>query len=92
MPRLCLLDGIVIWVNTRDHLPPHFHARYAGDELRVQMPEMAVMTGQFSPAKQRLLLAWAAVHARELMRNWDLACAGMPHEPISASLDEGEGQ
>jgi Domain of unknown function (DUF4160) len=33
MPRLCYLDGIVIWINTRDHEPPHFHVRHSGDEI-----------------------------------------------------------
>ena len=40
MPRLCLLDGIVIWINTRDHLPPHFHARFSGDEVRVLLDDL----------------------------------------------------
>lgn len=37
MPRLCLLEGIVIWINTRDHLPPHFHAKHGDDEVRVEL-------------------------------------------------------
>ncbi len=40
MPRLCLLDGIIIWINTRDHLPPHFHARCSGDEVRLRLDEI----------------------------------------------------
>ena len=56
MPRLCLLDGIVIWVNTRDHDPPHFHARFSGAEVRVELATLTVMTGRLTAAKQRLLL------------------------------------
>ncbi len=79
MPRLCVLNGIVIWVNTRDRLPPHFHAKCSGDEVRIKLEDLTVMSGQLSPAKQRLLLAWAAIHKGELVRNWDLARQGLPH-------------
>ena len=88
MPRLCLLDGIVIWINTRDHLPPHFHARYSGDEVRIELENLTVLTGKLSPAKQRMLLAWATVHRCELVRNWDLASQGLPHESIAPTFDE----
>jgi Domain of unknown function (DUF4160) len=66
MPRLCYLDGIVIWINTRDHEPPHFHARHAGDEIRVEIETLNVMTGQLTPTKQRKLLRWAAAHKPSL--------------------------
>ena len=46
MPRLCYLDGIVVWINTWDHEPPHFHARHGGDEIRVEIGSLNVMTGQ----------------------------------------------
>lgn len=88
MPRLCLLDGIIIWVNTRDHLPPHFHARYSGDEVRVKLEDLTVMTGHLSPAKLRLLLEWATTHQAELVRNWNLARQGLPHEPIAPTIEE----
>ena len=88
MPRLCLLNGIIIWVNTRDHLPPHFHARYSGDEVRIRLDDLTVMTGQLGPPKQRLLLAWAAIHKDELMRIWELARQGLPHEAIAPTIEE----
>ena len=83
MPRLCLLAGIVIWVNTRDHLPPHFHARFSGAEVRVNIVDLSVLTGALPRAKERVLMQWAAVHQDELMRNWELARNGQPHEPIA---------
>lgn len=91
MPRLCFLNGIIIWINTRDHLPPHFHARHSGDEVRVEIEHLTVMTGRLTPAKQRLLLEWAAVHKEELVRNWILAREGLPHEPIDPTVSEEEG-
>ena len=47
-----------------------------------------VMTGQLTPAKQRLLLRWAAAHQAEPVRNWDLARQGLPHEPIAPTVEE----
>lgn len=91
MPRLCVLDGIVIWVNTRDHDPPHFHARFSGEEVRVELRSLIVMSGRLTPAKQRLLLEWAAAHQDELVRNWELARKGLPHEPIAPTLTRKEG-
>lgn len=88
MPRLCYLGGIVVWINTRDHEPPHFHARHGGDEIRVEIGTLDVMTGQLSSAKQRKLLRWAAAHNTELVRNWYLARQGLPHEPIAPTMEE----
>ena len=33
MPTICMFRGIKIYINWRDHLPPHFHATYAGQEV-----------------------------------------------------------
>ncbi len=87
MPTLCLLDGIAIRLNTREHMPPHFHAFFGGDEISVNLDDdLTVRAGRISSAKQRLLMQWAAVHKEELMRNWDLAQNGLPHEPIAPTL------
>ena len=88
MPRLCLLDGIVIWLNNRAHLPPHCHARHSGDEVRIRLDDLTVMSGRLTPGRQRLLMRWAAIHRDALVRNWDLARRGLPHEPIAPSLEE----
>lgn len=88
MPRLCLLSGIIIWVNTRDHLPPQFHARCSGDEVRIRLDDLTVMTGQLTTAKQRLLLEWAAIHKDELLQDRDLARQGLPLEAIAATVTE----
>ena len=28
MPTICMFRGIKIYINLRDHMPPHFHATY----------------------------------------------------------------
>ena len=93
MPRLCVLDGIVIRMNTRDHDPAHLHAWYAGRTVRVELDHLTVVPSRdrFPHAQERLLLQWAAVHRDELVRNWERARQGLPHEPIAPTLvDEGE--
>ena len=35
MPTLCILNGITIRMNTRDHPPPHFHAYFGEYQVRV---------------------------------------------------------
>ena len=32
MPTICEFFGILIRMYYNDHLPPHFHAEYSGDE------------------------------------------------------------
>jgi Domain of unknown function (DUF4160) len=88
VPTLCVLNGIAIRMNTRDHPPPHFHAYFGEHQVRIEIANLAVMTGRLPRPQQRLLLRWSRAHQRELMRNWELAQAGLPHEPISPELEE----
>ena len=42
LPTVSRFFGIVIFLNYRDHLPPHFHARYGDDEVTVEIRGGAV--------------------------------------------------
>lgn len=86
MPILCRLDGTAIRINTRDHLPPHFHARYGDAEIRIDITTFTVMTGSLPAARQRKLLRWAAAHQDELVRNWERAQQGLGPELISPKV------
>ena len=35
MPTIARLHGIAVFLPTRDHNPPHFHASYAGQVVRI---------------------------------------------------------
>lgn len=37
MPTVSRFFGIVVFLNYRDHLPPHFHAAYGDDEVTVEI-------------------------------------------------------
>jgi hypothetical protein len=70
MPELSRFYGIVIYMFAKDHLPPHFHAKY-GEFIGV----MDIRTGELREGKLprralRLVQDWAEIHEDELLRNW----------------------
>jgi len=73
MPTICMFRGIKIFINWRDHMPPHFHAVYGGDEVLVSIQEIEVIEGSFPNKQLKMLLGWAALHQDELTENWELA-------------------
>ena len=77
MPEVSRFYGIVITVNYADHLPPHFHARYAGDRAAVTL-DGRVIGGSLAPRALGLVLTWASRHIDELRTDWDLARVGRP--------------
>ena len=81
MPTVSRFFGIVIFLNYRDHQPPHFHARYGDDEVTVEI-EGGAVTGTMSKRALRLVLEWADLYQDELMRNWTLARDHKPLDPI----------
>ena len=81
MPTISRFFGIVIFINYRDHAPPHFHARYGEDEVTVEIRGGAV-TGSMSKRALRMVLEWADLHEDALIRNWQLACEHKPLEQV----------
>jgi len=68
-------------MNYNDHLPPHFHARYQDQEIIVQI-ESGLVQGKMSRRALRMVLEWSEKYQEELMRNWELARARKPLEPV----------
>lgn len=70
MPEISRFFGIIIAMYAKDHLPPHFHAKYGdylglfnietGDLIEGNMPRRAI----------RLIQDWAELHRSDLMKNW----------------------
>ena len=73
MPTICMFRGIKIYINWREHQPPHFHATYAGQEVLVSIQDLEAIEGELPNKQQKMLLGWAALHQDELMENWNLA-------------------
>ena len=72
VPTVSRFFGIVVFLNYRDHQPPHFHATYGDDEVTVEI-RGGTVTGTMSKRALRLVLEWAEIHEEALMQNWDLA-------------------
>ena len=73
MTTISMFRGIKIFMNWREHQPPHFHATYGGDEVLISIKELEVLDGNIPSKQLKMLLGWAAFHQEELMENWELA-------------------
>jgi hypothetical protein len=73
MPEICRFYGIVIKMYFADHAPPHFHAEYAEDEVRVAIESLAVISGALPPRAMGLVAEWAVTHRHELLAMWERA-------------------
>lgn len=73
MPTISAFRGIKIAMYWNDHLPPHFHATYGGEEILVSIRELEVLEGTFPSKQLKMLLGWAALRQDELLDNWELA-------------------
>ena len=81
MPVLSRFYGLVVYMNFREHGPPHFHARYQGDEVTVEIPSGRV-SGTMSKRALGMLFEWMEAHRGELMANWQMAASRKPLQPI----------
>lgn len=73
MPTISYFRGIKVTMYWADHLPPHFHATYGGDEVLVSINDLEVIEGSFPKKQLKMLLGWAAFRQEQLMENWELA-------------------
>ena len=73
MPEISRFLGIIIAMYYNDHSPPHFHARYGDDEIRVNIEDGKILSGEFLRRAQRLVLEWMDIHRVELLADWALA-------------------
>ena len=73
MPTICIFRGIKIYMNYRDHLPPHFHAEYGECSCSVSIEDIELINGQMPNKQLKMLYGWAALHQDELQELWHLA-------------------
>ena len=81
MPTISRFYGIVVFMNYRDHSPPHFHARYQDQEVTIEI-KTGMVTGKMSRRALNMLFDWLDTHRGELMENWELARRGEPLQKI----------
>lgn len=72
MPVISRFFGIVIYMFWRDHPPAHFHAKYQGQEITVEI-ETGKVEGNISARALGLVQEWRQLHKAELIENWKFA-------------------
>ena len=83
MPEICRFYGIIIAMFFDDHSPPHFHARYGGDKVAIEIESLRILEGQLPSRALGLVIEWASQHQSELLENWDLAKNNQAPKKIS---------
>ena len=83
MPEISRFFGIIITMNYNDHVPPHFHARYGGDQAIIEIETLRVLGGRLSPRVMGLVVEWALQHREELLEDWRLARESAPLKRIA---------
>ncbi|MBW9250345.1 MAG: DUF4160 domain-containing protein [Acidithiobacillus ferriphilus] len=81
MPELSRFYGIVLAMFWRDHLPPHFHAYYAGQEAEIGL-DGTLLAGSLPRRALQLVEDWRIKHLDELTANWEHASRKEPITPI----------
>jgi ABC-type bacteriocin/lantibiotic exporter with double-glycine peptidase domain len=81
MPTISRFYGIVIFMNYNDHSPPHFHARYQDQEVLIEI-ETGIVQGKMAKRALQMVFEWAQKYREQLARDWELARARKPLEPI----------
>lgn len=83
MPTISRFYGLVVTMYYNDHAPPHFHVRYGEYRALVRIHGAHVLGGYLPSRAMGLVTEWAAQHAVELQRNWELAREQQPLEAIA---------
>ncbi|OAA86957.1 hypothetical protein WY13_02352 [Clostridium ljungdahlii] len=73
MPTICMFRGIKVYINYRDHLPPHFHAEYGEYSCCITIDDIELLNGCMPNKQLKMLYGWAALHQEELKEDWYLA-------------------
>ena len=77
MPEICYFYGIKIYINYREHDPPHFHAEYGEYKIKVNLGDW-IIEGKFPKRALKMVLQWAKKHKEELLQDWELSKSREP--------------
>ena len=78
MPELSRFFGIIIAMYYNDHSPPHFHAKYGGEQASIRIDNGEVLEGALGLGALRLVEEWRLLHQSELFDDWHRAQARQP--------------
>ncbi len=66
------IDSIKIYIYSRDHNPPHFHAIIAEYEELIIIESLTTFSGYLPKMYRNKVLNWATENKDRLMANWNL--------------------
>ena len=72
MPVISRFFGIIIYMYWRDHVPPHFHAKYQDWEAAITI-ETGEVAGQLPRRALAMVEEWRQAHKGQLLENWKLS-------------------
>jgi hypothetical protein len=79
MPELSRFFGVIIRMYAEvggPHHLPHFHAYYEDDVAVVGLDPVELIAGSLPRRQRRFVEAWAELHQKELMEDWERLQAG----------------
>lgn len=86
MPELSRFYGIIIRMYMEaggQHGQPHFHAYYQDDQAVYAIGTLQLLAGELPVRQQRLVEAWAEIHAEELSAAWNRLQTGQLPDKIN---------
>jgi len=81
VPIISTFLGIIITMYWDDHLPPHFHAKYGGYEIIINILT-GVVEGKFPRRALHHVLEWYDLHKDALLEDWELCRMKEQPNPI----------
>ncbi|WP_434358702.1 DUF4160 domain-containing protein [Parasalinivibrio latis] len=70
MPIIYRYSGLIIEWRTRDHPPPHVHARYGDFEVMIEVKSGKV-TGRMPPKQLKSACQWVEENRQDILLQWD---------------------
>lgn len=71
MPEISRFFGIIIFLYMKDHLPPHFHAKYGEYWGKFNILNGELIEGYLPRRAIRLIQDWVELHQEELLYNFE---------------------
>jgi hypothetical protein len=75
MPEICYFQGIKIYVYFDDEDPPHIHAHYMNEWVKLAIEDGRVLAGALPRHTLTIIRHWMRKRRVKLMTAWDLAKA-----------------
>ncbi len=77
MPEISRFYGLIIYMNFKDHDPPHFHVWF-GDFKAIVTIQDGIVKGEMPKRALKMIFEWLEIRQTELLKDWELAQNGEP--------------